>query len=202
MVEDGNSSNSACIGDCLWCLHTKADDCAIIFLVMYQNDDKTNSDEVETQDHIIKGNRSDHILNLVWIQTLTTVNSNQLSVLLIAFVFYLGSYDSWNSGHVFPVRHNYICVKCFVENCEKQLYYSSFCCIWLYVIRLCPPPVSANLDLLYIHRFPYYKLSYLGVLHAELMFWVFHTHGISNASFLGWESHTLIKSSVFHNHEC
>jgi hypothetical protein len=111
MVEDGNRFNSACTGDCVWCLHTKADDCAIIFLVMYQNEDKTNSDEVEMQDHIIKGNRSDHILILVWIHSLTTVNSNQLSVLLIACVFYLGSYDSCNSGHVFPVRHSYIFAK-------------------------------------------------------------------------------------------
>lgn len=124
MVEDGTPSNSACTGECLWCLHTKADDCAIIFLVMYQKEDKTNSDEVETQDRIIKGNRFDHILNLVWIQALTAVNSNQLNVLLSACVFYLGSYDSCNSDHVFPVRHNYICTKCLVENCEKQLYFS------------------------------------------------------------------------------
>jgi hypothetical protein len=155
MVEDVNSSISACIVDCLWCLHTKADDCAIIFLVMCQNEVKINGDEVETQDHIIKGNRSDQILNLLWIQSPTAVNSNQLSVLLIAGVFHLGSYDSWNSGHVFPVRYIYICIKCLVENCEKQLYFSSFCCIWLYVIGLCPPPVLANLDLLYIHRFPH-----------------------------------------------
>jgi len=89
MVEDGSPSNSACIGDGLWCLHTKADDCAIIFLVMYKNEDKTNRDEVEMQDHITKGNRFDHILNLVWIQSLTAVNSNQLSVLLSACVIYV-----------------------------------------------------------------------------------------------------------------
>jgi hypothetical protein len=147
MAEDGNPSNSDCIGDCLWCLHTKADDCANIFLVMYQNEDKTNSDEVEKQDHIIKGNRSDHILILVWIHSPTAVNSNQLSVLLIACVFYLCSYDSWNSGHVFPVRYNYICTKCLVDNCEKQLYFR-FCFIWLYAISLCPLQVLTNLDLL------------------------------------------------------
>jgi len=89
MVEDGNLSNSACTGDCLWCLHTKADDCAIIFLVVYQNEDKTKTDEVEKQDHVTKGNRFDHILNLVWIQSLTAVNSKQLSALFSACVFYL-----------------------------------------------------------------------------------------------------------------
>jgi len=147
MVEDVSPSNSACTGDCFWCLHTKADDCAIIFLVMYQNEGKTNRDEVETQDHITKGNRSDHILNLVWIQSLTAVNSNQLSVLLSACVFIWSSYDSWNSGHVFPVPQNYVCTKYLFENCEKQLYFSSFCCIWLSVVSLCPPLVLANLDL-------------------------------------------------------
>jgi len=176
MVEDGNPSNSACIGDCLWCLHTKADDCAIIFLVMYQNEDKTNSDEVETQDHIIKRNRSDHILNLVWIQSLTTVNSNQLSVLLIDCVFYLGPYDSWNSGHVFPVRHSYICTKRLVENCEKQLYFSSFCCIWLYVISLCPPPVFGKSWFTLYTWFSILKISILGCFICKIdVLGVLHT---------------------------
>jgi hypothetical protein len=71
-------------------VYTKADDCAIIFLVMYQNEDKIERDEVETQDRIIKENRFDHIPNLVWMLFRTSMNSNQLNVLLTACVFYLG----------------------------------------------------------------------------------------------------------------
>jgi hypothetical protein len=40
--------------------------------------------------------------------------------------FIWGSLDSCDSFQVFPVRHNYICIKGLVENCEKQLYFSFF----------------------------------------------------------------------------
>ena len=72
------------------CLYTKTDDCAIIFLVRYQNQDKIERDEVETRADISKENRSDHILNLVCMLYPTAVNSNHLDVFHRAFVFYLG----------------------------------------------------------------------------------------------------------------
>lgn len=45
------------------------------------------------------------------------------------------------------------------------------------------------------------KIFLLHVLHAKLMFWVFYTQVISSTSFLDWETYTLIKSLVVHNHE-